>query len=321
MKRFALVLAALALCGAHAAQAQTWPSRTIRLIVPFPPGGGNDVIARAVAQKLGERLGQQVVVDNRAGANGIVGLQALMQSAPDGHTIAVGAAGPLAVNPALYDKLPYDPLKDFAPITNMVNFPLLLVTHPSVPAKTTRELVALAKAKPGTLYYSSPGSGNSGHLAGELFNSVAGVKTVHVPYKGQGPALADLLAGQVQMLYSSIPSVLPHVKQGQLNAIAVGSAKRVPSLPDIPTIAESGVPGYEAYSWVGMVAPAGTPKDVIARLNREIVDILKQKDVAEKLNAQGALPVGDTPEQFAAYIKAEMEKWGAVVRAANIKVD
>ena len=325
MKRSVLVVAAWLGCAlaltAGAVHAQAWPSRTIRLIVPFPPGGGNDVIARVVAQKLGERLGQQVVVDNRAGANGIVGLQALMQSAPDGHTIAVGAAGPLSVNPALYDKLPYDPLKDFAPITNMVNFPLLLVTHPSVPAKTTRELVALAKAKPGTLYYSSPGSGNSGHLAGELFNSVAGVKTVHVPYKGQGPALADLLAGQVQMLYSSIPSVLPHVKQGQLNAIAVGSAKRVPSLPDIPTIAESGVPGYEAYSWVGMVAPAGTPRDVITRLHREIIDILKQKDVADKLNGQGALPVGDTPEQFGAYIKAEMEKWGAVVRSANIKAE
>ena len=303
------------------ALAQAWPSRTIRLIVPFPPGGGNDVIARVVAQKLGERLGQPVVVENRAGANGIVGLQALMQAPPDGHTIAVGAAGPLAVNPSLYDKLPYDPLKDFAPITNMVNFPLLLVTHPSVPAKTTRELVALAKAQPGKLYYSSPGSGNSGHLAGELFNTAAGVKTVHVPYKGQGPALADLLAGQVQMLYSSIPSVLPHVQQKQLNAIAVGSAKRVPSLPDIPTIAESGVPGYEAYSWVGMIAPAGTPREVIARLNRDIVEILKQKDVAEKLNAQGALPVGDTPEQFGAYIKAEIEKWGAVVRSSNIKAE
>ena len=301
--------------------AQAWPSKPIRLIVPFPPGGGNDVIARVVAQKLGERLGQSVVVENRAGANGIVGLQALMQSAPDGHTIAVGAAGPLAVNPGLYDKLPYDAVKDFAPITNMVNFPLLLVTHPSVAAKTTRELVALAKAQPGKLHYSSPGSGNSGHLAGELFNSMAGVKTVHVPYKGQGPALADLLAGQVQMLYSSIPSVLPQIRQGQLNAIAVGSAKRVPSLPEIPTIAESGVPGYEAYSWVGMIAPNGTPKDVIARFHREIVDILKQKDVAEKLNGQGALPVGDTPEQFAAYIKAEIDKWGAVVRSSNIKVE
>jgi tripartite-type tricarboxylate transporter receptor subunit TctC len=244
-----------------------------------------------------------------------------MQSPPDGHTIAVGAAGPLAVNPSLYDKLPYDAIKDFAPITNMVNFPLLLVTHPSVAAKNTRELVAYAKANPGKLYYSSPGSGNSGHLAGELFNTMAGVKTVHVPYKGQGPALTDLIAGQVQMLYSSIPSVLPHVQQKQLNAIAVGSAKRVPSLPEIPTIAESGVPGYEAYSWVGMIAPAGTPKDVIARLHRESTDILKQKDVAEKLNGQGALPVGDTPEQFGAYIKAEIDKWGAVVRSSNIKAE
>ena len=314
-------VALLALTGPGVTPAQTWPAKPLRLIVPFPPGGGNDVIARAVAQKLGERLGQSVVVENRAGANGIVGLQALLQAAPDGHTIAVGAAGPLAVNPSLYDKLPYEPLKDFAPVTNMVNFPLLLVTHPSVAAKNTRDLVALAKAQPGKLHYSSPGSGNSGHLAGELFNSMAGVKTVHVPYKGQGPALTDLLAGQVQMLYSSIPSVLPHVRQGQLNAIAVGSAKRIPSLPDIPTIAESGVPGYEAYSWVGMIAPAATPKAVISRLNREIVDILKERDVAEKLNGQGALPVGDTPEQFGAYIRSEIDKWGAVVRSSNIKVD
>lgn len=304
-----------------AAQAQSYPTKPIRLIVPFPPGGGNDVIARVIAQKLTERLGQQVVVDNRAGANGIVGLQALMQSPPDGYTLAVGAAGPLAVNPSLYDKLPYDPLKDFSPITNMVNYPLLLVVHPSVPAKTTQDLITLAKAKPKQLYFASPGSGNSGHLAGELLNTMANVQTVHVPYKGQGPALSDLISGQVQMLYSSIPSVLPQVKSGQLNALAVGSAKRVPSLPDIPTIAESGVPGYEAYSWVGMVAPAKTPKDIVNRLNREIVDILKQKDVSDKLNQQGALPVGDSPEQFAAYIKAEIDKWGAVVRAANIKAD
>ena len=312
-------------CGlavlAPVAQAQSYPTKPIRLIVPFPPGGGNDVIARVIAQKLGERLGQQVIVDNRAGANGIVGLQALMQSPPDGYTLAVGAAGPLAVNPSLYDKLPYDPLKDFSPITNMVNYPLLLVVHPSVPVKTTQDLINLAKAKPKQLYFASPGSGNSGHLAGELLNSMANVQTVHVPYKGQGPALSDLISGQVQMLYSSIPSVLPQVKSGQLNALAVGSAKRVPSLPDIPTISESGVPGYEAYSWVGMVAPAKTPKDIVNRLNREIVDILKQKDVSEKLNQQGALPVGDSPEQFGAYIKTEIEKWGAVVRAANIKAD
>jgi tripartite-type tricarboxylate transporter receptor subunit TctC len=203
----------------------------------------------------------------------------------------------------------------------MVNYPLLLVVHPSVPVKTTQDLINLAKAKPKQLYFASPGSGNSGHLAGELLNSMANVQTVHVPYKGQGPALSDLISGQVQMLYSSIPSVLPQVKSGQLNALAVGSAKRVPSLPDIPTISESGVPGYEAYSWVGMVAPAKTPKDIVNRLNREIVDILKQKDVSEKLNQQGALPVGDSPEQFGAYIKTEIEKWGAVVRAANIKAD
>mgnify|MGYP000184428532 FL=1 len=323
MKRKFLKSVLALCCGLvmSVAHAQSYPSKPIRLIVPFPPGGGNDVIARVIAQKLTERLGQQVVVDNRAGANGIVGLQALMQSPPDGYTLAVGAAGPLAVNPSLYDKLPYDPLKDFSPITNMVNYPLLLVVHPSVPAKTTQDLVNLAKAKPKQLYFASPGSGNSGHLAGELLNSMANVQTVHVPYKGQGPALSDLISGQVQMLYSSIPSVLPQVKSGQLNALAVGSAKRVPSLPDIPTISESGVPGYEAYSWVGMVAPAKTPKDIVNRLNREIVDILKQKDVSEKLNQQGALPVGDSPEQFAAYIKAEIDKWGAVVRAANIKAD
>ncbi len=318
-----LLCLGLALLGlvSTSVQAQNYPNKPIRLIVPFPPGGGNDVIARLIAQKLSDRFGQQVVVDNKAGANGIVGLQALMQSPADGYTLAVAAAGPMAVNPSLYDKLPYDPTKDFSPITNMVNYPLLLVVHPSVPVKTTLDLVNLAKAKPKQLFFASPGSGNSGHLAGELFNNMAQVQTVHVPYKGQGPALSDLLTGQVQMLYSSIPSVLPQVRSGQLNALAVGSAKRLPSLPDIPTLAETGVPGYEAYSWVGIVAPAKTPKAIVTRLNQEIVDILKQKDVAEKLNQQGALPVGDTPEQFGAYIKAEIDKWGAVVRAANIKAD
>ena len=228
--------------------AQGYPNKSIRIIVPFPPGGGNDVIGRIIAQKLTERLGQQVVVDNRAGANGIVGLQALMQAPPDGYTIAVAAAGPMAVNPSLYEKLPYDSLKDFSYITNMVIFPLILVTHPSVPAKTTQDLINLAKAKPKQLFYGTPGSGNSAHLAGELLNSMANVQTVHVPYKGQGPAMADLVAGQVQMMFASIPSVLPQVKSGQVNAIAMGSAKRVPSLPEIPTLSESGVPGFEAYS-------------------------------------------------------------------------
>jgi tripartite-type tricarboxylate transporter receptor subunit TctC len=324
MKRFLFqAFLTLGLVGAMlpSVQAQGYPNKPIRLIVPFPPGGGNDVIGRIIAQKLTERFGQQVVVDNRAGANGIVGLQALMQAPPDGYTIGVAAAGPMAVNPSLYDKLPYDSLKDFAYVTNMVIFPLILITHPSVPVKTTQELVNLAKAKPKQIFFATPGSGNSAHLAGELLNSMANIQTVHVPYKGQGPAMADLVTGQVQMMFASIPSVLAQVKSGQVNAIAMGSAKRVPSLPDIPTLSESGVPGFEAYSWVGILAPAKTPKDIITKLNKEIVDILKQKDVADMLNQQGALPVGDTPEQFAAYVKAEINKWGAVVKSANIKAD
>ncbi len=317
----ALVASLLSLWAAPAMAQASYPNKPVKLIVPFPPGGGNNVIGRVIAQQLTDRWGQNVVVENRAGANGIVGLQALMQSPADGYTLAVGAAGPLAVNPSLYARLPYDPLKDFTPITNLVNFPLLLVTHPSVAAKNTRELVALAKSKPGQLSYASPGSGNSGHLAGELFNSMAGVKTVHIPYKGQGPALTDLVAGQVQMLYSSIPSVIQQVRNGQLRAIAVGSAQRLPSLPDIPTLSESGVPGYEAYSWVGLVAPANTPADIVKKIHRDVSEILKDKEVADKLNQQGALPVGDTPEEFAVYIKNEIAKWGKVVREANIKVD
>ena len=317
----ALALTPLLFMHAPVAAQGAYPNKSVKLIVPFPPGGGNDVIGRVIAQKLSDRWGQTVVAENPARANGIVGLQALTQSAPDGYTLAVGAAGPLAVNPSLYARLPYDPTKDFAPITNLVNFPLLLVTHPSVPVKNVRELVALAKAKPDQLSYASPGSGNSGHLAGELFNSMAGVQTVHVPYKGQGPALTDLLSGQVSMLYSSIPSVIQQVKSGQLRALAVGSAKRLPSLPDIPTLAESGVPGYEAYSWVGLVAPAHTPADIVKKIHRDVSDILKDKEVAEKLNQQGALPVGDTPEEFGLYIKSEIAKWGKVVRDANIKAD
>lgn len=314
-------LIAAACLTAFGAFAQSYPAKPIRMVVPFPPGGGNDVIARLVAQKLTTRLGQQVIVENKAGANGIVGLSEVARATPDGYTLGIAAAGPMAVNLHLYDKLAYNPVKDFEPITNMVIYPLLLVTHPSVPAKTMGELLALAKAKPGSLFFASPGNGNSGHLAGELLNSLAKVNTVHVPYKGQGPATADLLAGQVQMLYSSIPSVLNFVQQGRLNALAVGSAKRLSSLPNVPTIAESGVPGYEAYSWIGLVAPAGTPKDIVNRLNREVVDILRQKEVEDDLLRQGAVTVGDTPDHFGQYIKDEITKWGAVVKSANIKAD
>jgi Uncharacterized protein conserved in bacteria len=227
----------------------------------------------------------------------------------------------MAVNPSLYKKIPYDPLRDFAPVTNMVNFPLLLVTHPTFPVKSIKDIIAVAKAHPDKVNYASPGSGNSGHLAGELLNSMAHIKIMHVPYKGAGPAITDLLAGQMQMMFSSIPSVLPHVQTGKLNAIAIGSAKRLSSLPDVPTVAESGVPKYEAYSWVGMVAPAKTPRDIVLKLNREIIDILQVKQVGDSLLQQGAIPDFNTPEQFSAYIKSEIAKWGAVVRAANIRAD
>ncbi len=324
MDRFkTLSLTGLLACAllATSALAQSYPNKTVKLVVPFPPGGGNDVIARIIGQKLTAKLGQSFVIENKAGANGIVGLTAVKQATPDGYTLGIAAAGPMAVNPALYDKLPYDPVKDFEPITNMVIYPLLLVTHPSLPVKTMKEFLALAKQKPDTINYASPGSGNSGHLAGELLNAMAKVKTVHVPYKGQGPAMTDLLAGQVQALYSSIPSVLPYVEQGRLNALGIGSTKRLSSMPQVPTIAESGVPGYEAYSWIGIVAPPGTPKDIVAKLNKEITEILRQKDVEDDLLRQGAIPAGDTPEKFAVFIKDEIVKWGGVVKSANIKAD
>jgi tripartite-type tricarboxylate transporter receptor subunit TctC len=320
LKTLALASGMLAFWPA-AAWPQAYPTKPVRMIVPFPPGGGVDFIGRIVGKHLSERLGQQVLIDNRAGANGIVGLEVLKAAAPDGYTIAAASQGPLSINPTIYPKLPYDTLRDFAPISNMVTFPLLLVTHPSLPVKSVKELITLAKKRPGELSYSSSGSGNSGHLAAELFNSMAKVQILHVAYKGTGPAGMALLAGEVQLTFSSIPTVLPHVRTGRLRALGIGNAQRVPSLPEFPTIAEGGVPGYEAYAWGGMIAPADTSKDIIARLNREIVQILKRKDVADQLLQQGTVPAPDTPEEFGAYIKAEIVKWAAVVKAANIKAD
>ena len=292
-----IVLCLVLICVAKTTYAQatslaSYPLKPIRLIVPFPAGGGNDVVARVIAQKLSERLGQPIVIDNKAGANGIVGIQALIASAPDGYTLAVASAGPIAVNPSLYERLAYDPVKDLTSITNLVSLPLLLVTHPSLPVKNIKELVALAKTKPGQL-----------------------------PYKGQGPAMADLLSGQVQMLFSSIPPVLPYVHSGQLNALAIGNSKRIPTLPEIPTVSESGVPGFEAYSWVGLFGPPNMPKELVHKINKEFVDVLKLKDVGDRLSHEGALPVGDTAEEFSLYVKKEIIKWGAVVKSANIKAD
>ena len=316
VKALAIALAA----GAPlAAGAQAWPAKPVRMLVPFPPGGGVDFAARIVGKHLSDRLGQQVVVENRPGANGIIALEALKGAAPDGYTIAAASNGPLVINPAMYLRLPYDPLRDFVAVGSLVSFPLLLVVHPSVPANSVNEIIALARARPGALTFSSPGVGNGSHLAVELFAAMANVQLVHVPYKGTAPAATALLAGEVALTFSSIPTVLPHVRAGKLRALGVGNATRVPSLPEFPTIAESGVPGYEAFSWAGVIAPTGTPRDVVGRLNREIVQVLRQKDVADQLANEGTIPTPDTPEEFAAYIKTELGKWGAIVQLAKIK--
>jgi tripartite-type tricarboxylate transporter receptor subunit TctC len=318
MHRAALALLALLFLPAVAA-AQTWPAKPVRMLVPFPPGGGVDFAARIVGKHLADRLGQSVIIENRAGANGIIALEALKSAAPDGYTIAAASNGPLVINPFLYLKLPYDPVRDFVAIGRLVDFPLLLVTHPSLPAGSVAELIALAKAKPGVLTYSSPGVGNGSHLAVELFASMANVSLVHVPYKGTAPAATALLAGEVSLTFSSIPTVLPHIRAGKLRALAVGNAARLPALPEFATVAESGVPGYEAFSWAGLIAPAGTPKEVVVRLNRETAQILRQKDIVDQLARDGTLAAPDTPEEFSAYIKAELDKWAAIVKLAKIK--
>jgi tripartite-type tricarboxylate transporter receptor subunit TctC len=301
--------------------AQSYPSKSIRMIVPFPAGGGVDFMGRIIGQKLAERVGQQVVIDNRGGSNGIIGLQALMAAAPDGYTIASASAGPLAVNPHVYSKLPYDTLRDFTIIARGVDFPLLLLTHPSLPVKNVKDLIALAKTRPGELAAASSGSGNSDHLALELFKSLAKINLIHVPYKGSGPTAIALLAGEVQLMFASIPPTLAHIRAGKMRALGVGNAQRIPSQPDFPTIAESGLPGYEAYSWGGVIGPAKMPADVVQKLNREINELLKTKDAADRLLAGGTVPMPATPEEFTALIRSELKKWGDVARAANIRAD
>lgn len=303
------------------AAAQAYPAKPVRLIVPFPPGGGVDFIGRIIGKGLSERLGQQVTVDNRPGANAILGLEILKNAPPDGYTIAAASAGPLTVNPHIYRKLAYDTLRDFTPISNMVNFPLLLVAHPSLPVKNVRDLIALAKARPGEITYSSPGSGNSGHLTAALFDSMAKIKTVHVPYKGTAPAVVAVLSGETQLTWSSIPTILPHVRSGRVRALGVGNKERLAALPDFPTIAESGVPGYEGYAWGGMIGPANMPKDIVARLNKEIGVVLGQKDVIDNMLAQGTVPTPSSPEEFTAYMKSELKKWGDVVKLAKIQAE
>jgi len=322
-RRAALSLAAtLAILAPHAARAaDAYPAKPVRFVVAFPPGGGTDIIARSIAQKLAERIAQQVVVDNRPGAGGNIGTDIVAKSAPDGYTMLMGSAGPLAINASLFGKMPFDPIKDLAPVTLAASTPNVLVVHPSLRAATVKELIALAKARPGEINFASSGHGTPAHLAGELFNSMVGVKMVHVPYKGAAPALADLLGGQVQLMFSTMPPALPHVKDGKLRALAVTSAKRSPAAPDLPTLDEIALPGFEANTWHGVVVPAGTPRAIIARLNREIVAILHLPDVVERFSSQGAEALGSTPEEFAAYIRSETLKWAKVVRDSGAKAE
>ena len=314
-----LMLLALALVGITPAQAQ-YPGKPVRLIVPFPPGGGTDTLARIVGQKLGETLGQQVIIDNRPGAGTNIGAEIAAKSAPDGYTVLMGNISH-AINVTLYGKLSYDFAKDFAPVSLLASTPNILVVHPSVPVKTVKELVALAKARPGQLDYASSGSGSSAHLAGELFLNLAGVKMTHVPYKGGGPAVIALVGGQCSVGFATTPSVIGHVRSGKMRGLAVTSAQRSPSTPELPTLSEAGVAGYEAGTWYGFLVPTGTSKEIISRLHAESVKLLKLPDVRQRLDNAGFEPIGSTPEEFGAYIRSEIEKWGKVVRTAGVRVE
>jgi tripartite-type tricarboxylate transporter receptor subunit TctC len=311
----------LACCIAGGAAAAAYPDKPVRLVTPFAPGGPSDIVARLVSAGLSEALGQSVVTDNRAGAGGIIGCEIVAKAPPDGYTLLLGSSGNLSVNPSLYAKLPYDPLRDFQPVTLVSAGPQILVVHPGVAAKSVKELVALAKAKPGQLNFASGGVGTGNHLASELFKVSAGIDIVHVPYKGTGQALTDLLGGQVQMMTSSLLPAIPHVKAGKLRGLGVTSAKRTAVLPDMPTIAESGFPGFETTSWHGVLLPARTPKPIGERLNSELVKMLHRTDVKERLAAAGIDPVGSTPAEFTAYIKSETAKFARVIKLAGIKAE
>ena len=326
---FLRVLCVYAFCGACAALlagisapvlAQRYPDRPVRLIVPFAPGGGNDIIARILGQKLAEGWGQQVVIDNRPGAGSNVAAELTARAAPDGYTVfQFNVANAIAVS--LYKKLGYDPIRDFAAVTQLASAPFILVVHPAVKARTVQELVALAKAQPGKLNYASSGNGGSTHLVTELFKTLSGTDLVHIPYNGAGPALNDLLGGQVQVLFAVPASSLPHIKSGRLRALGVSSLKRSALAPDVPTVAESGVAGFEGSAWYGVVVPARTPHAIVSALHTDIVRVLHQPEIKERMSSQGVELRGSTPEQFAQFIKSEISKWSRVVRISGAKVD
>ena len=309
------------LASPFAAHAETYPKEPVRLVVPFPPAGGTDVVSRMVADKVSGNTGWTFVVDNRSGAGGNIGLDAVAKSKPDGLTIGMGQTANLAINPSLYPKMPYDVLKDFTPIALVASQPVVLVVRTESPYKKLSDLVAAAKAKPGAITMASAGNGTVGHLAGEMFAKKAGVKFMHIPYKGAGPALTDLLGGQTDFFFITPQGGLPHIKAGKLRALAVTSAKRVTVLPDAPTIAESGYPGFEATDWKALVAPAGTPVDVVKRINAEVEKALAKPDTIAKLLAEGSAPMGGSPQAMAQFLKAEYTRWGAAIKEANVKLE
>ena len=302
-------------------EAQDFPRKPVRLIAPFAPGGATDLLARLVSQKLSDRWGQSVLVDNRTGAGGIIAAEILAKSPPDGHTIFACTTGNFAIQPFLYKTLPFNPDKDLVPVTQTGSLPYIIVVHPSLPVKNVKELIAFAKSHPGQINYASSGIGSASHLSPEMFKSMAGINIVHVPYKGTGQAIGDLLAGQVVMMFDQPVSTLPHVKAGKLRVLAITSGKRFPTLQEIPTVAESGIPGFEAVSWAGVCAPGGTSKEIVNRLQGEVAKVLKLPDVSERLMRDGIEPIGSTPEQFHAFIEREKIKWSKVVKDSGARAD
>jgi tripartite-type tricarboxylate transporter receptor subunit TctC len=319
-RSFIALAAVVAAIGGAQAQVQDYPNRPITLVVPYAAGGGNDVMARIVGEKMSKTLGQQVVIDNRPGAGGALATRQVAKAAPDGYTLVIGGTGSLAVNPTLLPNVGYDVRKDFAPVGSIGSSAMIVIIHPSIPAKTIPELIALAKKEPGKLTFASSGAGASTHMSAELFKSMTGTDIVHVPYKGSGPAMPDLMSGRVSMMFENAPGAMSHIKAGKLRALGQTGLKRSASLPDVPTVAEA-VPGYESLSWSGIAVAAGTPKPVIERLNRDLNAVLAMPEMRQKLAEQGAETIGGPPEAFARHIQAEREKWSRVIRSANIVVN
>ncbi len=321
-----MVLGVVVLLAAGAGQAQTpggtaYPSKPLKMVMPFPAGGPTDILGRLLGQKLTEAWGQNVVIDNRPGGAGMIGGALAAKSPADGYTLFLGGLTTLALAPFVQRNMPYDPIRDFQPVTQTTTSPLLLMVHPSLPVKTVKEFLALARARPGEINYASSGPGGSGHLAGELFKMVTKTNLVHVPYRGAPPALTDLMSGQVQVMFGTMLAAVPQVRVGKIRAIAVTGPRRSSAVPDVPTFAESGLLGYDASSWNGILVPAGTPRAIVDKLNAELVKILRTSNVLDRLVNDGPIPVGNTPEEFAAFIKAEQAKWGKVIREAKIRID